>query len=63
MEKIQVDLDELLTALEQVKEEGYVTVEVAIQDDGYDRDLRICAVALEGEDECDFVRIPEISDI
>ena len=63
MNKIKVDLDELLDKLEQVKDEDYATVEIEISDETYDRNLVIRAIGLDVDDKDDFLMVSEIEDI
>lgn len=60
--KIKVDIDELIGRLEEMKEDDYVTVELEIINDDYDAELQVSAVSFESPEPVDYGSITETSD-
>ena len=62
MNKIKVDIDELMERLNEMKEDDYITVELEIISDRYDSELQLNAVSFESDNPVDYGSIAEISD-
>ena len=62
MSKIKVDLEELISRLKEIKQEGYVIVEVEIEEDEYDKELRVNAIGMELEQPLNFIRMGEVNE-
>lgn len=62
MPKIIVDIDELMDKLEAMIEDDYETVELSINEDGYDSELELLAVSLENEEPISYGTILETKD-
>lgn len=62
MNKIKVDIDELIERLNEMKEDDYITVELEIISDRYDSELQLNAVSFESDNPVDYGSIAETSD-
>lgn len=62
MNKIKVDIDELIERLNEMKEDDYITVELEIISDSYDSELQLNAVSFESDNPVDYGSIAETSD-
>lgn len=62
MNKIKVDIDELMERLNEMKEDDYITVELEIISDRYDSELQLNAVSFESDNPVDYGSIAETSD-
>lgn len=62
MNKIKVDIDELMERLTEMKEDDYITVELEIISDRYDSELQLNAVSFESDNPVDYGSIAETSD-
>lgn len=62
MNKIKVDIDELMERLNEMKEDDYITVELEIISDSYDSELQLNAVSFESDNPVDYGSIAETSD-
>jgi hypothetical protein len=59
---IKVDIDDLAERLEAMREDDYVTAELAINSDGYSSELELFAVGIEDEEKLSYGKIEEQSD-
>jgi len=59
---IRVDIDDLKQKISDAEEDGYVTVELSIESDGYCMELGFRAIGLDGEEPMDYGRISECTD-
>ena len=62
MNTIKVDLDDLMQKIKLVEEDGYLSVIIGIQDDGYGSELVISAQGIDDDEPIDYGAIPEESD-
>lgn len=62
MSKITVDVEELISRLNEVLEEGYVAVQLIIDDSNYEKELHVCASGMELDEPIDYGRICELTD-
>lgn len=62
MDSIRVSVDDLLSKLQSMYDDGYATVELTLNSDGYESEIEVKAVSFDSEDPIDYGIVPEIDD-
>lgn len=62
MSKIRVDIDELCSILDDIKEDDYVTIELDVIEDGYYKEIEVYAVSLEEDEPISYGTVCEAYD-
>lgn len=62
MSKIRVDVDDLLSKVNAIKEDDFVTLELEIEEDDYIKELSINAIGIDGEDATSYGTLSEVDD-
>ena len=62
MSKIKVDIDELISRLQEIKQEDFVVVELEIDDTAYEPELCLTAIGLDDTETTDYGRIYEVDE-
>lgn len=62
MDSIRVSVDDLLSKLQSMYDDGYATVELTLNRDGYESEIEVKAVSFDSEDPIDYGIVPEIDD-
>lgn len=62
MDSIRVSVDNLLSKLQSMYDDGYATVELTLNSDGYESEIEVKAVSFDSEGPIDYGIVPEIDD-
>lgn len=60
--KIKVDISELAERLEEMQEDGYITIQLSIIGDTYTKELKLEAYSIEDGGNIDYGSVPEESE-
>lgn len=54
---IKVDIDELMDKLDAMREDDFVTVEIAFNSNGYDSEIELTAVGIDEDEKISYGKI------
>ena len=59
---VKVDIDELMDKLEAMREDDFVTVEIAFSSNGYEDEIELSAVGIDEDEKISYGKIEGLND-